>query len=198
MQNRFTPASQSWKAKNTSGHKSRGMSGEEIFGALSEKPKITRNSRTIAMTVFFSLSAACATPHGTIATEGTAAVEAAILWEARLDETWKPVEMAQLVENRERFEPEGNFYRVKGKLVVFGHPALYVGMVGVDMFAGPNAVLQGRPNDIARYITKTHGIQFTKASGGFVCNYKKNVNLIIAKHPSLPRASIIIGAYTGP
>jgi hypothetical protein len=126
------------------------------------------------------------------------AVESAILWEGKFDERWVPLDMARIVRDAGRFEPQGNFYKVKGDLVVFGHPATYVGMLGVDLFAGPNAVLSGRPEDIAAYITQHHAAKFRKHGGSLVSDYKKDIKIIVEKYPDIRGSSIVIGAYTGP
>lgn len=126
------------------------------------------------------------------------AVEDAILWETSLDETWTPIAMAKVVGDSDRFEKEGNFYKVKNDLVVFGHRATYVGMLGVHLTPGPNAVLEGTPKSIASYISRRHGIKFKSVKDIYVCDYKEHIRIIIEKHPGINGSSIIIGAYTGP
>jgi hypothetical protein len=126
------------------------------------------------------------------------AIESAILWEAELDSSWTPVAMAKVVNNKDMFEPQGNFYKVKQDLIVFGHKATYVGMLGVDLFPGPNAVLIGSPENIAAYITKYHGAKFTKHGSTFSSEYKKYIRIMIEDHPHIKGSSIIIGAYLGP
>ena len=125
------------------------------------------------------------------------AVESAILWETKLDPTWTPLAMAKAVKNAKLYEPKGNFYKVNGDLLVFGHRASYVGMLGVDLFAGPNAVLKGTPESIVQYITKHHGTKFKDQGEMFVCDYKKDIKILVGKHPNIEGASIVIGAYTG-
>jgi len=125
-------------------------------------------------------------------------IESAILWETELDSTWTPVKMAKVINNKDVFEPQGNFYKVKQDLIVFGHKAIYVGMLGVDLFPGPNAVLVGSPESIAAYITKYYGIKFTKHGGTFSSEYKKYIRIMIEEHPRIKGSSIIIGAYLGP
>lgn len=155
--------------------------------------------RMLVSAVCLALAAGCSTTHTWLpATSDGQAVESAILWQAKLDDTWRPVDMAKVVANHDQFELQGNFYKVKGELVVFGHLAPYVGMLGVDLFAGPNAVLTGNPQSIATYIMQHHGAKFKKHGGSFVCEYKKDIKIIIEKHPTIRGASIIIGAYTGP
>ena len=157
------------------------------------------NMKHTVCIVCLGFAAGCATQGEWLsATSDGKAIESAILWEAKLDDRWTPVDMARLVKNADQFEQQGNFYGVKGDLVVFGHPATYVGMLGVDLFAGPNAVLTGSPQDIAAYITQHHGAKFEKHGGSFVSEYKKDIKIIVEKHPNIRGASIIIGAYTGP
>ena len=155
--------------------------------------------KNIIRIVAFALLAGCAaTSEWLEPSSDSKAVETAILWEAKLDDRWTPVDMAKLVGNTERFQHEGNFYTAKGDLVVFGHRATYVGMLGVDLFAGPNAVLTGSPQSIASYITQHHGARFEKHGDSFVCDYKKDIKIIVEKHPNIRGSSIIIGAYTRP
>lgn len=137
------------------------------------------------------------TPHPAPNPEGTI-VEDAILWQAELDPvTWTPIEMAKLVSDQDRFTEEDNFYKVDTELVVFGHQALYLGMVGVDMLSGFNATLKGSPRSIAGYITQHRGIIFLEQPEGYTAQLKDDIVLMIAKHPDIGGASIIIGAYMG-
>lgn len=155
--------------------------------------------RNIVCIVCLGLASGCATTGEWLAaTPDGKAVESAILWEAKLDDRWTPVDMAGVVRNSDQFEQQGTFYKVKGDFVVFGHPATYVGMLGVDLFAGPNAVLTGSPQSIVAYITAHHAAKFAKHGGSYVCDYKKDIKIIVEKHPNIHGASIIIGAYTGP
>ena len=133
--------------------------------------------------------------------EGSSAgkiIESAILWDAKLDETWIPVDMAALVKDRDQFEPQGNFFKVRGELVVFGHRATYVGMLGVGDLPGPNATLSGSPRSIAGYLSRYHGARFSKESGAYLWERKKDIKIIIIEHPEIPGSAIVIGAYTGP
>ena len=125
-------------------------------------------------------------------------IESAILWEAELDSAWTPIKMAKVVNNKDMFEPQGNFYKVKQDLFVFGHKATYVGMLGVDLFPGPNAVLIGSPESIAAYITQYRGVKFIKHGAAFSSEYKKHIRIMIEDHPTIKGSSIIIGAYLGP
>lgn len=155
--------------------------------------------RFLVLAVFLAFFAGCATTGNWLTSSADGkAVESAILWEAKLDETWTPVAMAKVVNDPKRFEQQGNFYKAKGDLVVFGHRATYVGLLGVELFAGPNAVLEGSPKSIAAYISQHHGAKFKSGGGNYMCDLKKDIKILIEKHPNIPGSSIIIGAYTGP
>lgn len=126
------------------------------------------------------------------------AVESAILWKAKLTDKWLPVEMQTVVENEQLFEKEGNFYKAKGECVVFGHPATYVGMLGIDLCAGPNALLTGSPESVAAYLTEKHGVKFKAEGGVLVADYRKDIKILVVRHPDIKGSTIVIGAYTGP
>jgi hypothetical protein len=115
-----------------------------------------------------------------------------------MDDRWVPVEMRSVVGNADLFEKEGNFYKVKGDLVVFGHRATYVGMRGVELYAGPNAVLTGSPRSVAAYLTEKHGVKFASHGGALVSDYKQHIQVLVFPHPSIRGSTIVIGAYTGP
>jgi hypothetical protein len=151
------------------------------------------------MILAFVFIAGCASPVRVAdsTSEGTL-VEQAILWEAKLDETWTPVELSKLLEDPELFDKEGNFYRAKAPLAVFGHPAVYVGMLGIEMIPGPNVTLRGSPKEIAGNITAQYGLTFSREDDAYVCNYKENVQVVVLPHPDKRDQTIVIGAYTGP
>ena len=125
-------------------------------------------------------------------------IESAILWTAKLDSTWVPIGMNTVLKDSTKFEKQGKFYEVRDDLAVFGHRATYVGVVGVDQFSGPNAVLVGSPKTVAAYVTEKYGLDFKTKAGRYMCELKKDVRLLIGEHPHIPGSSIIIGAYTGP
>jgi len=127
-------------------------------------------------------------------------VEEAILWRAERGPEWEPVKLEKLVKDQERFVQEGNFYRVKEEddLIVFGHPATYVGLLGIDLYAGPNVLLKGRPKSIAAVIEAREGVKFKRGEDGLVCEYADEILLIVGRHPNVRGESILIGAYIGP
>jgi len=128
------------------------------------------------------------------------AIETAILWTAERDaSTWSPVAMSKYVNDGALFEKQGNFYKPKQKLVIFGYEALYVGMIGVENVTGPNATLKGTPKQIAATLTKEYGLKFNTSEDEWVCDYneKLKVKLVIIAHPSIKNTSILIGAYLG-
>jgi hypothetical protein len=125
-------------------------------------------------------------------------VESVILWDAQLDERWLSPKLEALLGDTTRFEPQGNFYKVKDDLVIFGHKATYVGMVGVEYYAGPNATLIGSPKSVARYITTHHDLDFEKQGGMYICDYREHIKIMAGKHPNEKDKTILIGCYTGP
>jgi hypothetical protein len=81
---------------------------------------------------------------------------------------------------------------------VFGYPATYLGLLGVDLLAGPNAMLRSSPKDIASSITQQYGYKFEHRWGVYSSNIKKNIRIHIEEHPDLPGQSMVIGSYEGP
>ena len=69
--------------------------------------------------------------------------------------------------------------------------------IGVELIPGPNAVLNGTPEDIAKSIADEYGLTFEEAEGLYGCDYKKDIQVIVTPHPDLEGQSIVIGAYTG-
>ncbi|MCP4215340.1 MAG: hypothetical protein GY765_11830 [bacterium] len=132
--------------------------------------------------------------------DSTKIVESTILWQAKLNPDWSPVKMSELVSDTSRFEKKGSFYKVKTNLKVFGHKAIYLGMLGYSLFPGPNATLEGSPENIAKYIKENYHLKFeaSKDKTAYQAEIKKDFKLIIQKHPKMKNQSIIIGAYLGP
>ena len=77
------------------------------------------------------------------------------------------------------------------------HPATYVGRLGVDLHAGPNAVLTGSPTTIAAYFAEKHGAKCKSEGGILVSDHKKDIKLLVVRHPDIKAASIVIGADAG-
>lgn len=126
-------------------------------------------------------------------------IESTILWKAELDEvTWLPIELDSVLRNTDRYTKTGNFYKVEETVYVFEHVAIYIGMLGVEMVPGPNAVLQGEPASISAAINNKYQISFVKDGNGYVSELEKHVKLIVAPHPNIKNATIVIGAYFGP
>ncbi|MCP4214493.1 MAG: hypothetical protein GY765_07540 [bacterium] len=130
----------------------------------------------------------------------TKIVESTILWQAKLKPDWTPVKMSELVSDTSRFEKKGSFYKVKTNLKVFGHKAIYLGMVGYNLFPGPNVTLEGSPENIAKYIEENYNLKFksSKDKTAYEAEVKKYIKLFIQKHPKIKNQSVIIGAYLGP
>ncbi len=128
------------------------------------------------------LAASCSTLRSTqVDTDITKAIESAVLWQAELDPTWTPVDMASFVNRRSLFRTEGNFFKPKKQTMVFGHELVYTGMVGYDLLAGPNAILKGSPTTVAAYIQKVHGLKLTEKDGEYYCNLRQHIDLLIGE-----------------
>ena len=125
-------------------------------------------------------------------------IEEAIIWKAKLDGSWTPIEMNSFVTNEDLFRKEGNFYVPKEEVLVFGHPSLYVGMLGVDLIPGPNAILKGSPEEIVKQIEDRYDIKFTEEGGGYTCDLKEYTKLIGGEYANIEGSTIVIGAYLGP
>ncbi|MGI9316306.1 MAG: hypothetical protein ACR2QW_03140, partial [bacterium] len=118
---------------------------------------------------------------------------------AELDEvTWVPIELDSVLSNTNRYTKKGNFYKVEETIHVFEHVAIYIGMLGVEMVPGPNAVLEGEPSSVSASITNKHQISFVKNGNGYISELEKHVKLIVAPHPKINNATIVIGGYFGP
>jgi hypothetical protein len=125
-------------------------------------------------------------------------IESTILWKAEIDPvTWEPLLLKKMLRDQGRFQQEGNFYKAIKPINAFGHEVLYVGMVGLDLIPGPNVMLKGAPEDIAKYITEHHGIKLIKKNAEYQAELKKDIVLCIGAHPSMEGATLVIGAYFG-
>ncbi|MBT8099526.1 MAG: hypothetical protein KJO82_07230, partial [Gammaproteobacteria bacterium] len=126
-------------------------------------------------------------------------IESTILWKAELDPvTWEPMELSSVLSNTDRYVQEGNFYKVEEALYVFDHVALYIGMLGVELVPGPNAVVEGEPSTVSESISAKYPVTFTSNGDSFVAELEKHVRLIVAPHPKIENATIVIGGYFGP
>ena len=133
------------------------------------------------------------------ASSDTAVIESAILWKAELDPvTWEPMELSSVLGNTDRYVQEGNFYKVEETVYVFDHVALYVGMLGVELVPGPNAVLEGEPSTVSQSISDKHSVTFTSNGDSFVAELEQHVRLIVTPHPKIKNGTIVIGGYFGP
>ena len=154
--------------------------------------------KTILLAALLTLVVGCVTAQTpSVKATKEKAIETAILWTAEKGDDWRPIGMSEYVSDTTLFAQEGNFYKPKQKLVLFGHEALYVGMLGVELVPGPNATLKGTPKEIAASITKEHGLKFRDEEGTWVCDYRENIKIVVMKHPNLKGTSILIGAYLG-
>jgi len=150
--------------------------------------------------LLFVLLFGCANPKISIVPdENSEIIESTILWNAKLESDWTPVELTKLVSNVKQFEKQGAFYNAKSDFSAFGHKVVYLGIKGINEIAGPNASLIGTPSSIARYISDRYGVIFVSNEDKTIyeSEYKKNIKLIIEVHPTLAGNTMVIGAYTG-
>ena len=101
------------------------------------------------------------TPEGLI-------VEQAILWDGELDTNMNSLAMKNLVQDQERFQPQGMSYLALKPIVVFGHRAAFVSYLGYGSLAGPNAVVKGTPKSIASNISRRYGLSFRVKDGVYM------------------------------
>ena len=130
--------------------------------------------------------------------EATAVIENAVLWKAPHDGTTPaPTALAKLVEKPGLFTQEGNFYKPNQELRAFGHKVAYVGLLGIELYPGPNVTLEGRVDAVRAAIEKAYSIKLKKVEGGFAAELQKDVHLLITQHPTNRKQTMVIGAYLG-
>jgi len=129
----------------------------------------------------------------------TQVIEASLLHDKKYFAKQQKVSLRNIVQNTNRFSQDNNFYKVKTVFKVFGSRAYYVGLRGVDMLVGVNAVIDGRPDEVAARIEKQYGITFEPKAGGreYVHTIDENYKIIIMPH-HWRDTSTIITAYLGP
>jgi len=154
--------------------------------------------KTIGMLLLLGL-VGCHSPQKQSSTaDDSQIIESTILWRATIDAvTWEPLELKSMLSDSSRFRQEGNFYKVKDSTKAFGHEALYIGMVGIDLIPGPNVMLKGDPDNVAQYITRHNGIKLIKKGEEYQAELKQDIMLCVAPHPSRKGATLVIGAYLG-
>lgn len=125
--------------------------------------------------------------------------EATLLQDKLLLPERNSVSMETILKSYNHFEAENDFYKVKTKMYIFGHQVYYMGVMGVDLLPGPNAVVDGNPVQVAEDITKQYGVKFTyKAEDNTYVSPKKNDIVIIIRPYRWQETSYIIGVYVGP
>jgi hypothetical protein len=130
--------------------------------------------------------------------ETSALIENAVLWKAPHDGTTPaPTALAKLVEEPGLFTQEGNFYKPNQELRAFGHKVVYVGLLGIDLYPGPNVTVEGRAEEVRKAIEQAYSIKLKKVEGGFDAELQKNVHLLITPHPNNRKQTMVIGAYLG-
>ena len=135
-----------------------------------------------------------------LAQEAGAIIEEAILWEAEMNPDMSPAALSRIVQDTALFEESGNFFRAVSPITAFGGNLSYVGLLGVEMLPGPNAVIESAPEEIASYLENKYELSFESEAGvsAFQAELDEDIMLVIFEHPSLAGSSVIIGAYLGP
>lgn len=129
----------------------------------------------------------------------TSIIESTILWKSEIDEiTWEPLKLKALLSDNKSFTKEGNFFKIESEILVFGHKATYVGMLGIDLIPGPNVVIKASPAEVVKNIELNHKLKFKNIDGEYVADLKENTKLVVAPHPNQENTSMVIGAYLGP
>lgn len=151
-------------------------------------------------TIYLIFTLFCSLLCPVFATDATPGqiIEQTVFWDAKRDSRWTPVEMAKLVGNSDLFTQEGNFYKPKSKIIIFGHELVYAGMLGVDLYPGPNVTLAGKAKSVKEAIEKSRKIKMEEVEGGYIADLKKDIKLLIFPHPNKSKQTIVIGAYLGP
>ncbi len=130
--------------------------------------------------------------------EATTVIEHAVLWKApSVGTTPAPTALAKLVEEPGLFTQEGNFYKPNEEIRAFGHKVAYVGLLGIELYPGPNVTLEGRVEAVRAAIEKAYSIKLKKVEGGFDAELQKDVHLLITQHPTNRKQTMVIGAYLG-
>ncbi len=128
----------------------------------------------------------------------TRAIETGILWQMNAEGQMAIADMEAVALDENLFEEEGHFYKANtDDIRAFNARVLYLGLMGVESLAGPNAVVEASPLEVAREVSKKYGIKLDQEEGVFVADLNKDVRLLILPHPNIGNATIIIGAYFG-
>ncbi len=127
------------------------------------------------------------------------AIESGILWNAELDSvTWEPIEMSKVATSNKLFKKEGGFYKsTTNEIYAFNSKVQYIGLIGVELLAGPNALVEGTASDVAERISKKYNLKLYKKGNAFVSRLNKSTELIVMPHPNIDNSTIVIGAYFG-
>ena len=148
--------------------------------------------------LLLGLLAGCATPPKTQtpipSTAQEAGFESLLLWKSETASS----NIVESIEKQIGFTQQGNFYKVDVPFNLFGCPAEYVGLLGVELLAGPNAVVKASPSGVAEEIRSRYGLKFKRNGGARMATLGKDLTLYIFPHPNLSGRSIIIGSYEGP
>jgi hypothetical protein len=122
-------------------------------------------------------------------------IEAVLLMKVSNGQPLGPMYIQGLVDGSDDYVADGNFYKPRKDIQVFGHTLLYVGYLGVDMTMGPNVVLNGSPDEISKDVVEIIGKQPISLNGSFAFDLSKEGALLISSHPSIVNSSLVICAY---
>ena len=154
--------------------------------------------KTFHLLLLFGLTGCREAPNQSLKTDDSNVIESTILWKAEIDPvTGEPLLLKKKLRDQGLFKQEGNFYKAKVPINAFGHEVLYIGTVGLDLIPGPNVMLKGAPEDIAKHITEHNGIELIKNGDEYHSELKKDIILYVSAHPSKEGATLVIGAYVG-
>jgi hypothetical protein len=154
--------------------------------------------KILQLLIFFGLAGCQWEQNQSLPIDDSNVIESTILWNAEIDPvTWEPLLLKKKLRDQGRFKQEGNFYKAKVPIHAFGHEVLYIGLVGLDLIPGPNVMLKGTPDEIAKYITDHNGIKLIKKGDEYQAELKKDILLCVGAHPSKKGATLVIGAYFG-
>lgn len=96
------------------------------------------------------------------------------------------------------FTKEKNFYKNKSDFKLYGRKVTYVGLKGIGLYVGPNAIVKGCPAEVVKSIKKQYKYKFRKDGKSYTCRLNKNELVVISSYPSIPGYSLVAGLYVGP
>jgi len=126
-------------------------------------------------------------------------VESTIIQQGKFIPKNSKLSMSKIIDDNNQMIKEGHFFKVKSKLSLFGSQVYYLGMDGVDMIPGPNAVIDGNTSKVSQYISKKYNIEFkyNKRDDLYFSKQDNYITIIVRPH-HWENTSYVIGAYLGP